>query len=459
MKAHRNNPDLIIVGGGLAGAEAAWQAASRGIKVTLYEMRPKVLTGAHQSSFLAELVCSNSLGSNLPDRASGILKEELRALNSLLIQCADETAVPAGSALAVDRELFAQTVTTSIKNHPNIEVIRQEITEIPETPSIIASGPLTSPTLTHAIQGLTGYEQIYFYDALAPIVMGDSIDMNIVYQASRYDKSQGVSGDYLNCPMDKDEYYRFVDELVQAEKISLRNFENDINSGVRAGAHKYFEGCLPIEIIARRGKDALAYGPLRPIGLTDPRTGKHSYAVVQLRQDNLAKTLYNMVGFQTNLKYSEQNRVFRMIPGLDKVEFARYGQMHRNTFIFSPALLYPTLQYRYRENLFFAGQITGVEGYVGNLATGLLAGTNAANYLLGEELIEMPATTIIGSLCHYITHANAKDFQPMKANFGILPKLEGDIRGKRERATAFAERSKKELQQFLVDHTLSKNIV
>lgn len=449
MKVHPNDHELIIVGGGLAGTEAAWQAASRGIKVRLYEMRPLVLTGAHRSSLLAELVCSNSLGSDLPDRASGILKEELRTLNSFLIQCADETSVPAGGALAVDRELFSQTVTKRIENHPNIELVRQEITEVPAATAIIASGPLTSPALTNAIQALTGYDQIYFYDALAPIVMKDSIDMNIVYQASRYGKSQTAGGDYLNCPMDKVEYYHFVDELVRAEKISLGEFEKDISSGVKAGAHKYFEGCLPIEIIAMRGKDALAYGPLRPIGLTDPRTGKHPYAVVQLRQDNLAKTLYNLVGFQTNLKYSEQRRVFRMIPGLEESEFARFGQMHRNTFIFSPELIFPTLQYKHRENLFFAGQITGVEGYVGNLATGLLAGWNAANYLLGEELIELPASTIIGSLCHYITHADAKDFQPMKANLGILPELEGNIRGKRVRAVAFAERSRKALQKLL----------
>jgi methylenetetrahydrofolate--tRNA-(uracil-5-)-methyltransferase len=308
---------------------------------------------------------------------------------------------------------------------------------------------LTSPKLTNAIQKLTGYSQIFFFDALAPIVNQDSINMDITYQASRYSKSREQGGgDYLNCPMTKDEYYQFVDELTHAERIHFLNLETDINGGVRAGAHKYFEGCLPIEIIAMRGKDALAYGPLRPVGLTDPRTGQHSYAVVQLRQDNLAKTLYNLVGFQTNIKYSEQIRVFRMIPGLERVEFARYGQMHRNTFIFSPALLYPTLQFRHREDLFFAGQITGVEGYVGNIATGLLAGWNAANYLLREPLIEMPLETLIGALCNYITHADAKDFQPMKANFGILPELEGKIKGKRERATAFAKRSRSAISIF-----------
>jgi methylenetetrahydrofolate--tRNA-(uracil-5-)-methyltransferase len=453
VKGKNDYPDLIIVGGGLAGSEAAWQAATRGIKVHLYEMRPITKTGAHQSPYLAELVCSNSLGSNLPDRAAGVLKQELRSLDSLLIKCADETAVPAGGALAVDRDLFAQQVTSRIENHPNITLIRQEIKEIPCSPAIIASGPLTSHLLTSAIQNLTGYDQIFYFDALAPIVSRDSINMDIAYQASRYGKSREQGeGDYLNCPMSKDEYYQFVDELIQAERISLLDFEDKINTGVKAGAQKYFEGCLPIEIIALRGKDALAYGPLRPVGLTDPRTSRHSFAVVQLRQDNLAKTLYNLVGFQTNLKYAEQERVFRMIPGLERVEFERFGQMHRNTFIFSPALVYPTLQYKHRDDLFFAGQITGVEGYVGNIATGLLAGWNAANFLLGVSLIEMPPETIIGSLCNYITHADAKDFQPMKANFGILPELEQIIKGKRERAVAFAERASSAFQMFQNSH-------
>ena len=444
------NPDLIVIGGGLAGSEAAWQAASRGIRVRLFEMRPEVMTGAHRTSNLAELVCSNSLGSNLPDRASGILKQELRSLNSLLLKCADEAVVPAGGALAVDREAFSQKATEQIESHPLIEVIRQEITEIPNQPAIIASGPLTSPKLSKAIQNLTGSEQIFFYDALAPIVNQVSINMEIVFQGSRYGKINGESGgDYLNCPMKKDEYYYFVDELLNAERISLINFEKEISTGVRAGAEKYFEGCLPIEIIAMRGRESLAYGPLRPVGLTDPRTGEHSYAVVQLRQDNLAKTLYNLVGFQTNLKYSEQQRVFRMIPGLESVEFTRFGHMHRNTFIFSPALLLPTLQFKQRADLFFAGQITGVEGYVGNIATGLLAGWNASQLLSGKPLIEMPPGTLIGALCQYITHADPRDFQPMKANLGILPDLDIEIKGKRMRAAAYAERSKAELQAFL----------
>jgi len=443
-------PELTIVGGGLAGSEAAWQAASRGVKVSLYEMRPLVSTGAHQTSDLAELVCSNSLGSNLPDRASGILKNELRSMDSLLLKCADESALPAGGALAVDREGFAQKVTAALEQHPLIQVIRREVTDIPPEAAILASGPLTSPSLAQAIERLTGRRQVFFYDALAPIVNYDSINMDIVFRGSRYGRnSEQAQGDYLNCPMDKAEYYRFVDELVSAERISLQAFESEILSGVRAGMHAYFEGCLPIEIIAMRGREALAYGPLRPVGLTDPRSGRHSYAVVQLRQDNLAQTLYNLVGFQTNLRFSEQRRVFRMIPGLEQVEFTRFGHMHRNTFIFSPALLQPTLQFNGREDLFFAGQITGVEGYVGNMATGLLAGWNAANQLNGLPLVEMPAGTLLGALCHYITHAEAQDYQPMKANLGLLPGLAASIKGKRARAAAFAERSASELARFL----------
>jgi methylenetetrahydrofolate--tRNA-(uracil-5-)-methyltransferase len=449
VKYHKSYPNLTVVGGGLAGSEAAWQAAIRGISVRLYEMRPLVQTGAHRGEFLAELVCSNSLGSNLADRAAGVLKDELRSLHSLLIKCADETSVPAGGALAVDRELFAQRATQLLESHPKIEVIRQEITEIPSGPTIIATGPLTSQKFANAIQTLTGTDQIYFYDALAPIIVCDSINMDIAYQASRYGKNlEPGEGDYINCPMTKDEYYQFVEELIKAERISLLDIENHIDNGVKAGLHKYFEGCLPIEVIARRGKDALAYGPMRPVGLTDPRSGAHAYAVVQLRQDNLAKTLYNMVGFQTNLKYHEQERVFRKIPGLERAEFTRFGEMHRNTFILSPVLLQATLQYKHREDLFFAGQITGVEGYIGNIATGLVAGWNVANMLLGKPLKEMPISTIIGSLCHYITHADVRDFQPMKANFGILPELEIKIKGKRDRAAAFAARSRLAMEDY-----------
>ncbi|RME91089.1 MAG: methylenetetrahydrofolate--tRNA-(uracil(54)-C(5))-methyltransferase (FADH(2)-oxidizing) TrmFO [Anaerolineae bacterium] len=442
--------ELIIIGGGLAGSEAAWQAAQRGVRVRLYEMRPAHQTGAHQTGDLAELVCSNSLGSTLPDRASGLLKNELRRLGSMLLECAEAAALPAGSALAVDRQLFARTVTERIQSHPLIEVIREEVTEIPNAPTIIASGPLTSPRLSEAIAELTGSDHLYFFDAIAPIVTYDSINMEIAFRASRYGKGVQEEGDYINCPLNEEEYNAFVDALLTAERIELRAFEEEIRRGVRAGVHRFFEGCLPIEIIAERGREALAFGPMRPVGLRDPRTGKRPYAVVQLRQDNLAGNLYNMVGFQTNLKFPEQRRVFRMIPGLERAEFVRYGQMHRNTFIASPRLLRPTLQSRAREDLFFAGQITGVEGYMGNIATGLLAGWNAARLLKGKPLLTLPRTTMLGALCHYITHADLADFQPMKANFGILPPLENAKRmKKRQRAKAYADRALVDLERFL----------
>ncbi len=446
-----SKPELVVVGGGLAGSEAAWQAAERGVKVVLYEMRPRVSTGAHTTDRLAELVCSNSLGSNLPDRAAGVLKHELRRMGSLLLRIAEEVAVPAGGALAVDREQFAERVTNALQNHPNIEIRREEVTAIPEKPAIIATGPLTSPRLSRALEKLTGFEHLYFYDAIAPIVVADSINMEVCFRASRYGRG-GEEGDYINCPMNREEYERFVEALVNAERIELHDFEKPIlegEHGVRAGKGKFFEGCLPIEVLARRGRDALAFGPLRPVGLTDPRTGKRPYAVVQLRQDNLAGTLYNMVGFQTNLKFGEQKRVFRLIPGLENAEFARFGQMHRNTFIFSPALLLPTLQFRTRPDLFFAGQITGVEGYVGNIATGLLAGWNAARFLQGKQPLVLPRETMLGALCHYITHASEADFQPMKANYGILPPLPRRIRNKRERYAAYAQRARTALDEFL----------
>ena len=442
--------DLIVIGGGLAGSEAAWQAARRGLKVKLYEMRPKVETGAHSSSHLAELVCSNSLGSNLPDRASGLLKTELRRLGSLLIQIADETALPAGGALAVDRDAFAARVTQVLEAHPNIQIIREEVTQMPEARAISASGPLTSPELSKAIMEFTGEQHLYFFDAIAPIVKYESINLQIVYRASRYERGNLESGDYLNCPLNKEEYLRFVSELRCAERIPLREFEQALEKGVTAGWHHFFEGCLPVEILALRSDKALAYGPMRPVGLINPRTGKRPYAVVQLRQDNLVGDLYNMVGFQTNLTYREQQRVFRLIPGLENAEFVRYGQMHRNTFIFSPGQLFPSLQSRYRQNLFFAGQITGVEGYAGNIGTGLLAGLNAARIFQGLAPLALPRTTMLGALCHYITHASPADFQPMKANFGILPALEGEnLSSKRERARAYVQRAEKELDEFL----------
>lgn len=442
--------DIIIVGGGLAGTEAAWQAAERGLKVQLFEMRPKVQTGAHTGSMLAELVCSNSLGSKLPDRAPGVLKHELRKLGSLLLKIAEEYALPAGGALAVDRDGFAGEVTRKIEMNPNIEIVREEVTEIPKKLTIIASGPLTSQHLSESIASLTGNEHLYFFDAIAPIVNVDSIDMSIAYRASRFDRGDQEDGDYINCPLSKEEYYAFVEALVSAERIVLKEFELELENGVKAGAHKFFEGCLPIEILAQRGKDALAFGPMRPIGLRDPFTGKRPFAVLQLRQDNYAGSLYNMVGFQTNLTFTAQRKIFRMIPGLKDVEFSRFGQMHRNTFIFSPAHLRPTLQSQQREDLFFAGQITGVEGYAGNIATGLLAGWNAARLFYGKKPIYLPPTTMLGALCQYITQASPADFQPMKANFGILPSLgEKPPRGKRQRAAAYAQRSADDLSSFL----------
>ena len=436
--------ELTIIGGGLAGSEAAWQAAQRGLRVRLCEMRPKLQTGAHQTQDLAELVCSNSLGSNLPDRASGLLKSEARILGSMLLEAAADASLPAGGALAVDRELFARLVTERIEDHPNIEIVREEVREIPDTPTIIASGPLTSPALSQSISELSGEEHLYFFDAIAPVIHADSINMEIAFRASRYGTGEQEEGDYINCPFSREEYQAFVEELLKAERIELRSFEDAIRSGVKAG--HFFEVCLPVEVIAERGADSLAFGPMRPVGLRDPRTGRRPHAIVQLRQDNLAGSLYNLVGFQTNLKFPAQKRIFRMIPGLENAEFMRYGQMHRNTFIASPKLLRPTLQHIRRDNLFFAGQITGVEGYMGNIATGLLAGVNAARLNHREEPLILPQTTMLGALCHYVTHADLKDFQPMKANFGILPPLEfaGRI-GKRDRGKAYAERALEDL--------------
>ncbi len=442
---------LTIIGGGLAGSEAAWQSAQLGMNVKLYEMRPETSTGAHQTGDLAELICSNSLGSNLPDRASGLLKNELRRLGSMLLECAEATALPAGAALAVDRELFARTVTERIQSHPLIEIIRKEVRDIPDSPTIIASGPLTSPGLSNALGQLSGEEHLYFFDAIAPIVNYDSINMEIAFRASRYGKGEQDEGDYINCPFTKEEYETFVSALLEAERIELRSFEDAIREGVKAGAHHFFEGCLPVEVIAERGHDSLAFGPMRPVGLTDPRTGRRPYAVVQLRQDNLAGDLYNLVGFQTNLKFPEQRRVLRLIPGLENAEFERYGQMHRNTFLASPKLLHSTLQHKTHDELFFAGQITGVEGYMGNIATGLLAGINAVRQIKGQPLLTLPPTTMLGALCHYVTHADMADFQPMKANFGILPPLEttGKKLGKRERGQAHAARAMADLETYL----------
>ncbi len=431
-------PDLVVIGGGLAGTEAAWQAAKGGLKVVLCEMRPKQATPVHVSDRLAELVCSNSLGSNLVDRAPGLLKEELRRLGSLVLACADATAVPAGGALAVDRERFAELVTERIALHPRITLRREEIRSVPEDrPVVIATGPLTSPRLAEDIAILTGSEHLYFYDAMAPIVAAESVDMSVAYRASRYGQGEG-EGDYLNCPMTEPEYDRFVQELLSAERISLRDFERE--------DPRFFEACLPVEVLAERGHRALAFGPLKPVGLSDPRTGRRPHAVVQLRQDDQAATLYNLVGFQTNLKWAEQKRVFRLIPGLEQAEFVRFGQMHRNTFINAPALLQPTMQFRQREDLFFAGQITGTEGYIGSTASGFVAGLNAARLVRGEAPISFPLTTMIGAMCGYVCNADPVSFQPMKANFGLMPPLDPPVRKKRERYAAYAQRALADLE-------------
>lgn len=437
---------LTIIGGGLAGTEAAWQAAQRGITVSLYEMRPVRQTPAHVSDHLAELVCSNSLGSDLPDRAPGLLKSEIRRLDSLILQAAGQAAVPAGGALAVDREQFALEVTRRIESHPRIELRREEVTRIPDTPTIIATGPLTSDTLAAELANLSGKEYLYFYDAISPIVEADSINMEIAFRASRYERGDQDEGDYINCPFTAEEYMTFITALREAEKITLKKFEQE--------DEHFFEMCLPVEELARRGDKALAFGPMRPVGLRDPRTGQRPYAILQLRQDNLAGTLYNLVGFQTNLKWGEQRRVFRLIPGLEKAEFMRYGMMHRNTYINSPMLLQPTMQWHNRSDLFFAGQITGVEGYVGNAATGLLAGINAARLLQGQPLVTLPQTTMLGALCHYVTHAEPKDFQPMKANFGLMPPTEKKIRNKRARYQAYADRALQDLENVVDEYGL-----
>jgi methylenetetrahydrofolate--tRNA-(uracil-5-)-methyltransferase len=441
---------ITIIGGGLAGSEAAWQAAESGCTVTLYEMRPQVTTGAHQTGNLAELICSNSLGSSSPEKAAGLLKDELRRLNSLVLECAKASALPAGGALAVDRDKFSTLVTEKITHHPNIQLIREECTKIPDWPTIIASGPLTSTALSESIAELTGQELLFFYDAIAPVVSLDSINMDIAFRASRYEfPEEADSGDYINCPMDEMQYDHFVKELLSAERIQLRSFDGLADHEKTAGHKLFFEGCLPIEVIADRDVRSLAFGPMRPVGLRDPHTGRRPSAVLQLRQDNLANTLYNLVGFQTNLTFPEQKRVFQLIPGLENAEFIRYGQMHRNTFIFSPALLHPTLQFRTRADLFFAGQIVGVEGYMGNAATGLAAGLNAARFLKNQPLITFPPESMVGALLHYITHASPADFQPMKANFGVLPRLEYLPRSRQDRGKAYSKRALAALDKLI----------
>ena len=432
---------VIIVGAGMAGSEAAWQVAQRGIKVDLYEMRPEKSTSAHKTEKFAELVCSNSLRGAGLENAVGLLKEEMRQLNSIIMESADINRVPAGGALAVDREGFSQYITDKVKNHPNVTVINKEIETIPQEDdaiTIIASGPLTSEVLAKSIGELTGQDYFYFYDAAAPLISKESIDMSKAYRASRYGKG---TADYINCPMDKEEYEKFWQELTTAELAPIKEFEKA----------KFFEGCMPVEEMARRGIDTLLYGPLKPVGLEDPKTGKRPYAVVQLRQDNAADSLYNIVGFQTHLKWPEQKRVFGLIPGLENAEFVRYGVMHRNTFINSPELLRPTLQYKDRDDLLFAGQMTGVEGYIESAASGLVAGVNAAYLAKGENPVIFPEQTAHGSMCKYITSAIAKHFQPMNANFGLMPPLEERIRDKKLKKQKIAQRALEFLAKFKED--------
>lgn len=451
-------PQITVIGAGLAGAEAAWQAAEAGAVVTLYEMRPQRMTPAHATDRMAELVCSNSLGSDLPDRALGVLKAELRRLGSLIIRCADAHAVPAGGALAVDRDGFSEAVTRAVEGHPRIRVIRQEVTSLEAHFSvseaqarrcvIVATGPLTAQSLAEDIRRLAGQDTLYFFDAMAPIVSLESIDFKVAFRQSRYGRSSATSnqlenGDYINCPLTRETYFAFVAAVDAAEKTDLRTFEGDPE------ARRYFEGCLPIEVLAARDPMALAFGPMRPVGLRDPHTGHRPFAVVQLRQDNAAGTLYNLVGFQTNIKWGDQERVLRMIPGLENAEFIRFGQMHRNTFINSPRLLRPSLQWHDRDTLFFAGQITGTEGYVGSTASGLLAGINAVRVAIGRAPLTLPSTGMMGALFHYISHAEPVTFQPMKANFGLLPELEPPLRDKRLRYAAYAARALADLEAAL----------
>lgn len=425
-----------VIGAGLAGSEAAWQIAKRGIKVRLYEMRPVKQTPAHHTDKFAELVCSNSLRANNLTNAVGVIKEEMRMLDSIIIKSADNSSVPAGGALAVDRHDFSGRVTEAIRNHPLIEIVNEEVTEIPEGITVIATGPLTSPALAEKVKEMTGQDYLYFYDAAAPIVEKDSIDMDKVYLKSRYDKGEAA---YLNCPMTEDEFNRFYDALIAAEVVPLKEFEKEI----------YFEGCMPVEVMAERGRKTLLFGPMKPVGLEDPKTGKRPHAVVQLRQDDGAGTLYNIVGFQTHLKWGPQKEVLKLIPGLENVEIVRYGVMHRNTFINSPYVLEPTYQLKANNQIFFAGQMTGVEGYVESAGSGLLAGINAAKLAKGEELVVFPAETALGSMARYITEANPKNFQPMNINFGLFPELQPKVRDKKVKIEQLANRALTTIQNFM----------
>jgi len=435
--------DLVIIGGGLAGSEAAWQAANQGAHVTLYEMRPKEPTPAHKTGFLAELVCSNSLGSDDSLSAPGILKAEMRRLGSLIIKIADEARVPAGAALAVDRDLFAQKITQALESHPNVRLIHEHVPTIPaDAVVIIATGPLTSDALAAEMKALTHSQNLYFFDAIAPIVDADSIDYDLVFKASRYGKGDA---DYLNCPMTEPEYDAFYQALLAAEKVVPKEFEKV----------PYFEGCIPIEVMAERGRDTMMFGPLKPVGLVDPKTNTRPYAVVQLRMENRHGTCYNLVGFQTKLTYSAQKRVFRMIPGLANVEFLRYGSVHRNTFVNAPALLEETLQLKCQPRIFIAGQLVGVEGYTEAAASGGLAGINAARLLKGMDLVVPPETTAHGALMNYITTSDPRHFQPMNINFGLIPPLPVRIRDKQDRQRQTSQRALENFATWIQRSALS----
>lgn len=429
-------PEFTIIGGGLAGSEAAWQAAQRGVKVRLYEMRPQVHTPAHKTDGLAELVCSNSLGSNDPLNASGILKEEMRLLGSLVIRAADGTPVPAGSALAVEREEFSRRITKEIENHPNIQVVREEIPDVPlDRLVLVATGPLTSDMLAESLRYLTRADHLYFYDSIAPILDGESIEVDKIFRASRYDKG---GADYINCPMTRPEYDQFYEAVLAAEKVASKPFEKI----------PYFEGCVPIEVMAERGRNTLVFGPMKPVGLVDPRTGKRPFAVVQLRQEDVFGSCYNMVGFQTKLTWPEQRRVFRLIPGLGRAEFLRYGSLHRNTFINAPYVLKETLQVRRRPAVLLAGQLVGVEGYVESTAMGLIAGINGARMLKGQEPVSPPDTTAHGCLLAYLTRSSPRHFQPMNINFGLFPPISETIRDKQMRRKAIGYRATEDLKRW-----------
>ncbi|MCP9469964.1 MAG: methylenetetrahydrofolate--tRNA-(uracil(54)-C(5))-methyltransferase (FADH(2)-oxidizing) TrmFO [Nitrospira sp.] len=435
--------DIVIIGGGLAGSEAAWQAATRGAKVTLHEMRPKEMTQAHKTGGLAELVCSNSLGSSDPEHAPGILKEEMRRLGSLIISSAEQARVPAGSALAVDREQFSSAITRALEGHPNVRIIHEEITHIPgDCVCIVATGPLTSDKLSESIRAVTQSQHLYFFDAISPIIDAESIDMDVVFRASRYNAD---SDDYLNCPMTEDQYNTFYEALIAAEKVRPKDFEKI----------PYFEACVPIEVMAERGRRTMQFGPLKPVGLIDPRTGLQPAAVVQLRTENVHRTCYNMVGFQTKLTYPEQKRVFRLIPGLERAEFLRYGSLHRNTFINSPKLLTPTLQFKARPTLFFAGQLIGVEGYTESAAMGGLAGINATRVLNGEPPVTPPPTTAHGALIAHVALSDPRHFQPMNTNFGLFPPLTGSPKDKVKKRRLIAQRALEDFDSWKTRFGLS----